>query len=476
MTLNKKLALNSIIQIFGKFVMIGVGFVSIRILTTFLGVDGFGAYVTITNYLIIASVLAEFGFNTLLATEIAGKDEKQISHIVNNLFTFRLVMAVLVIGIIASASVWAIPAYSREIKTLVALGSIGAIGASLSHVLIGVFQTKLRTDKITIGDFLARITLMLGVLALAILGEVDLFWVMVWYSLAGIVQAIFMITATYKYYPIKLNIDWVYWKQIFKKALPLFVIITFNLIYYRIDTVMLSVMKDQTAVGLYGASYKILEILIAIPGMFMGLLLPLFTKYYLQDKNRFQHIFQQAFNILVTVAIPLGVAGILLSGKILDLIAGKDFILATDTLQILFVGIGFIFLGNLMGHILISAQLQSKSMYIAIIGAVFNVGLNLYLIPRYSYLGAATATAITEGLVLLSYIYLVRKHIKYFPKLQFIHLITILATTLMGVSLYFSSSWNIFLQTILAIVVFGLVILPLGLKRLKKYYAINIQE
>ncbi|MEY2985855.1 MAG: hypothetical protein RJB24_84, partial [Candidatus Parcubacteria bacterium] len=396
--------------------------------------------------------------------------------IVNNLFTFRLVMAVLVIGIIASASVWAIPAYSREIKILVALGSIGAIGASVSNVLIGVFQTKLRTDKITIGDFLARITLMIGVLALAFLGEVDLFWVMVWYSLAGMVQAIFMITATYKYYPIRLNIDWVYWKQIFKKALPLFVIITFNLIYYRIDTVMLSVMKDQTAVGLYGASYKILEILIALPGMFMGLLLPLFTKYYLQDKTRFQHIFQQAFNILVTVAIPLGVAGILLSSKILDLIAGQEFMPATNTLQVLFIGIGFIFLGNLMGHILISAQFQSKSMYIAIIGAVFNVGLNLYLIPRYSYLGAATATAITEGLVLLSYIYLVRKHIQDFPKFQFIHLITILATILMGISLYFSSNFNIFIQTIIAIIVFGIVLLPLGINRLKQYYAINIQE
>jgi len=476
MTLNKKLALNGIIQILGKFVMIGIGFVSIRILTTFLGVDGFGAYITITNYLIIASVLAEFGFNALLTTEIAGKDEKQVSHIVNNLFTFRLVMAVFVIGILASTTVWLIPSYTTEVKTLVALGAIGTIGASLSQVLVGVFQTKLRTDKITIGDFLARITLMLGVLALAFLGQVNLFWVMFWYSAAGIVQATFMIISTYKYYPLKFNIDWQYWKQVFKKALPLFVIITFNLIYYRIDTVMLSVMKDQTAVGLYGASYKILEILIAIPGMFMGILLPLFAKYYIQDKTRFQHIFQQAYNILVTIAIPLAVAGILLSNKILNLIAGQDFMPATSTLQVLFIGIGFIFLGNLMGHILIGASLQNKSMYIAIIGAVFNVALNLYLIPIYSYLGAAIATAITEGLVLLSYIYLVKKHIQYFPKFQFIHLIAILATSLMGLTIYFSSNWNIFVQTLLACLVFGIVLLPLGVKRLKHYYAINIQE
>ncbi|MEX0597367.1 MAG: polysaccharide biosynthesis C-terminal domain-containing protein, partial [Candidatus Paceibacterota bacterium] len=138
--------------------------------------------------------------------------------------------------------------------------------------------------------------------------------------------------------------------------------------------------------------------------------------------------------------------------------------------------IGFIFLGNLMGHILIGASLQNKSMYIAIIGAFFNVALNLYLIPIYSYLGAAIATAITEGLVLLSYIYLVKKHIQYFPKLQIIHIITILATILMGLSIYFSSNMNIFIQTIIAMSVFGIVLLPLGVKRLKKYYAINIQE
>lgn len=476
MTLNKKLALNSAIQLFGKFFMIAVGFVSIRLLTTYLGVEGFGAYVTITSYLIIASVIAEFGFNTLLATEIAGKDEKQVSHIVSNLFTFRLVMAVSVIGILASTTVWLIPAYSTEIKWMVALGSIGTIGSSLSQVLIGVFQTKLRTDKITIADFLARITLMIGVLMLALLGTVNLFWVMVWYSLAGVMQAVFMIYSTYKYYTLRLSIDFAYWKQIFKKALPLFVIITFNLIYYRIDTIMLSIMKDQTAVGLYGASYKILEILISVPGMFMGLLLPLFAKYYIQDRKRFQQIFQQAFNILVSVALPLTVGGILLSDNILGLIAGQEFLPATNTLQILFIGIGFIFLGNLMGHILISAELQRKSMYIAIIGAFFNVALNLYLIPRYSYLGAATATAITEGLVLLSYIYLVRKHIQWFPRIQKIHIYAFFATLLMGIVLYLIREWNIFFQAIIATLVFGIALLTLGISRLKKYYAINIQE
>jgi O-antigen/teichoic acid export membrane protein len=160
----------------------------------------------------------------------------------------------------------------------------------------------------------------------------------------------------------------------------------------------------------------------------------------------------------------------------LRLIAGAEFLPATSTLQVLFVGIGFIFMGNLMGHILIGAQFQNKSMYIAIFGAIFNVGLNLYLIPQYSYLGAAAATAITEGLVLISYIYLVQRYVKWFPRFQWIHIVILIATIIMGIVLYFIRDWNIFLQTLIAVLVFGLALLPLGFNRIKQYYAINIQE
>jgi len=129
-----------------------------------------------------------------------------------------------------------------------------------------------------------------------------------------------------------------------------------------------------------------------------------------------------------------------------------------------------------MGHILIGASLQNKSMYIAIIGAVFNIALNLYLIPIYSYLGAAIATAITEGLVLISYIYLVRRYVRWFPRFQWLHILIVVATTIMGIALYFIHDWNIFLQTLIAVSVFGLSLLPLGINRIKHYYAINIQE
>jgi O-antigen/teichoic acid export membrane protein len=131
-----------------------------------------------------------------------------------------------------------------------------------------------------------------------------------------------------------------------------------------------------------------------------------------------------------------------------------------------------------MGHILIGAEFQNKSMYIAIIGAFFNVGLNIYLIPRYSYFGAAAATAITEGLVLISYIYLVRRYVKWFPRFQWIHILTLVATAIMGIVLYFMRDLNIniFFQSIIAVLVFGLTLLPLGINRIKQYYAINIQE
>lgn len=476
MNQNKKLALNSAIQIISKFVIIAIGFVSIKILTTSLGVDQFGAYITVTTYLIMASILADLGLNVILTTEISKVSHEEAQKSVSNIFTLRLVIAIIIIGLLASSSVWLFPQYSTQVKLLVGLGSIGTIGFSLSQVLIGIFQKNLRTDKIAIGDLLVRLTLVLGVIGLAVFDRVSLEWVMVFYCLSGIIQASYTFWEANKYYSIGLAFDWGYWSTVVKKSLPFFVIVAFNLIYYRIDTIMLSILKSPQDVGLYGAAYKILEILITFPGMFMGLMLPIYAKYWHANRDKYQEVFQQSFVILSHLSLPITVAGILLSDKILLLIAGPEYLPATQALQWLFVGIGMIFLGNLLGHGLISADLQHRSMYISILGAAFNVILNIFLIPRYSYTGAAIATAITESMVCILYLITFAKFGKVIPRLSTGHILNILATIGMAIVLLITDDWNIFLQSITAAMTFVIISILPGLQYIRKQYFINIQE
>ena len=61
------------------------------------------------------------------------------------------------------------------------------------------------------------------------------------------------------------------------------------MIYFKLDTVMLSFMKDQIDVGIYGLAYKILENLIFFPAMFVGLIMPLLSKHAFSNRSKFLH-------------------------------------------------------------------------------------------------------------------------------------------------------------------------------------------
>lgn len=473
MNQNKKLALNSIIQIIGKVVMTIIGLVSIKLLTFYLGKDSFGEYNIVTNYLIFWTIVAELGLNVFLTTEISTVSDEQATKNISNIFTLRITIAFLVLSL-SSIVVWLFN-YSNEVKLLIPIGAIGAFGFSVSQVLVGVFQKHLRTDKLILGDLIARATLMVGMILLVLLSNISLFNIILIYTLSGLLNLAFVYFSARKYYKVKLAFDYKYWKYLIIEAIPLFIIVAFNLIYYRLDGIMLSIMKTPADVGLYGIAYKVLEIIITFPGMFIGLLLPIFAKYYFKDKKKFDIIFQKSFNLMLSLAIPITVAGILLSDKIILLMSDSTYLEASNALKYLFIAIGCIFIGNLMGNVLIVSKHQKVSMYISIFGAFINIGLNLYLIPKYSFVGAAIATAITEFFVLIAYLFIAYKYGSIIPKIPKNIIWVLVSSIFMGLTLYNSNDLNLFLQSLLGGFIFILLMLILGVKNLKSLYKIDIQ-
>ena len=69
----------------------------------------------------------------------------------------------------------------------------------------------------------------------------------------------------------KIEVDWEFWKKIIKEAWPMGEMAICIMIYFRIDTVMLSLMKGDVAVGLYNAAYRLSESSTVIPAIFMSL-------------------------------------------------------------------------------------------------------------------------------------------------------------------------------------------------------------
>ena len=390
----------------GRIIVNLIGIVIVGLMTRALGPERFGQYNAVFAYLFLFNVLADMGLYTLLVREISreGADE---SSITSKLFTFRLIL-IIASSVLAIAVALILP-YTSLVRTGIAIASLSIICSSLVQVLMGVFQKHLALHWAAITDIATRLVQLLGIFLLISWGRagiIPFIWVVV---VAGFVQLFLSILFARRLIPFRLRIDIPYWRSMLGESLPIAVSLIFVLLYFKIDTVMLSLMKPAYDVGVYSVGYKVLEVVIFFPAMYIGLIMPLLSKFA-NDSEKFKTIFRRAFLVLAATAIPTVVGLIIFSKPIVGILGGADFVRdAAPALVILSFAVGIIFFGNLGGNAIIALGIQRRGMWIYGAGAVFNIIANLIFIPRYSYLAAAWATVATELLVTVGMFLLILK-------------------------------------------------------------------
>ena len=87
-----------------------------------------------------------------------------------------------------------------------------------------------------------------------------------------------------RYIKIGLRFDFAYWGKIIKTTWPIALSIVLTLIYFKIDTIFLSLMKPAADVGIYGVAYRVLEVLIFFPAIFSGIMMPLLSRNAVTDR------------------------------------------------------------------------------------------------------------------------------------------------------------------------------------------------
>jgi len=113
------------------------------------------------------------------------------------------------------------------------------------------------------------------------------------------------------------------------------------------------------------------------------------------------------------ISFPIIICGIMLSKNIINILFGEGFQNSVIALQILLGGIIFVFQIQLFQVILNSIDKQKVVMYVGLTGLVVNIFLNLLLIPKYGFKGAAATTIASESMVFSIYcFYLHRSYFK----------------------------------------------------------------
>jgi O-antigen/teichoic acid export membrane protein len=253
---------------------------------------------------------------------------------------------------------------------------------------------------------------------------------------------------------IKLQFDFIVWFNIIKKSWPLALTIIFNLIYLKADTLILSLIKSQAEVGIYGATYKVIDVLITLPFMFAGIVLPIMTaRWAIGNKQDFKNVMQKSFDLMVILALPIIIGTQFVAKNVMVLVAGQEFAESGPVLQVLIIAAGIIFLGCIFAHGVIAIDKQRKIISAYIFTAITAVIGYLIFIPRYSYFGAAWVTIYSEIIIAFASFYLVWKYSRFLPSLK-ITTRALAACLVMAIIIYFISSWNLFLVLVMAMIVY----------------------
>ena len=166
------------------------------------------------------------------------------------------------------------------------------------------------------------------------------------------------------------------------------------MIYMRIDAVMLKMMQGDFAVGLYSAATRVSEVWYFVPTAVVSSVSPAIMRVS-DDPELFNSRLRRLFSFMTLLACSIGSIVALTSRWIIHILYANSYAEAAPVLALHVWASIFVFLGCAQSPWDISKSQLKLSLVRTSAGAVINVVMNLYLIPRYSAMGAAVATVVS---------------------------------------------------------------------------------
>lgn len=352
------------------------------------------------------AILSIFGLDVIGAKEVTLSKQSR-NEIVSSIILFRLILSITLIAFISLTAYLFIN--SNEQRLIVILYSFILISYGLNVNFF--FQGIERMEYIAVFKILSAIIILCGVLILVHLKQ-DIYVTALIYSVGNIIVSIVRLAIFHKMFMnIKFEINFNQLKKLIFDAFPLVISGLMIAIYYNLDIIMLRFMKTEFEVGIYSAAYKIFLVFIIPFGLIFQSYQPKLTKFITVKPGFSPSIFRSYSILMLTFALLSGAFLYFQSNWIVLTLYKSDYILAVGPLSILAMNIFIVGVNILFGNPLTVWEKQKLYTVAVSSGALCNIILNIILIPKYSYIGAAFATLLSEVVVFIGVVMIFNKTI-----------------------------------------------------------------
>ncbi|WP_407281983.1 flippase [Methanolobus sp. WCC1] len=389
----EKIAANTGFLLLGRVTTKIISFFTVMYLVRYLGAEAYGKYAFAFAYISFFTIISDLGLHTILVRETSRKHEIKEKILGNAILISSILSIIAFLLAIVSTDIQNIPLDTKNIISIAGLSLL--LGAISPYGVIYEISFKMKYSVLF--SLVSRIFLLAAVLTVIYM-DIGILWLVFVTVFADAIHSFLMFIFSKKIIKPSFKIDFNLWKRLLKESLPLALSSFFIIIFFRIDVIMLSMMKGDYDVGIYSSAFRLTEAVLFIPSTFMISMYPLLSQYFEKAQQTFVFTYLKALKYLFNSAFLLALFLYLLSEEIILAIYGIDFLESADVFKILSWATAILFINYLFGSLLVSANKQSVTTISTALCAFMNIMINYILIPHYSYVGAAIATVITQAL------------------------------------------------------------------------------
>lgn len=259
-------------------------------------------------------------------------------------------------------------------------------------------------------------------------------------------------------YALPLRFDAPAVKRMLRQAMPLLGSALLGLVIYNSDLILLRFFRDSRTVGFYAAGYLLVSFVINVGGAFGQSLMPALTRS--SERTRLYHV---AWEQMALLTIPIAIGGAILARNLIGVVFGPQYAPAGVALGLLILSIPPS-LGREVSTVAVVVGGGHKAVLrLTAAAAVFNLIVNLAVIPRWGLEGAALATVATEVLRCAATVYEARVVGFAAPSLRLVWR-PVLAAAAMATTLLLAPSLSLWSAAPAGFVVYAAVLLLTGFR------------
>lgn len=391
-TNRRKVVKNVYWAVLGKVVGIASQLLVGIMVARYLGPDQFGLMSYVISYVMLFSVLATFGLDSVEIRELSKNDANR-NAIMGTAFALRISFAVLTIFLIL-LTLWKFEPdrYTFAMVMVYSLtlvcGSFSVIRNYFTSIILNEYVVKTEITRTIIGA-LIKVVLLLFHCSLT------------WFIVASTFDFV-LVGGGYLYsYRAKAGSvrDWYFDRivaaMLVRASFPLLLSGTAIVIYQQINAIMIRNMLDNTSVGQFSVGARITELAVFVPIVIAQTVTPLLVKAYQEDPNHYRKKCQHFMDIMVWSSIAISLFLSLLAIPVIRFLYGDKYLNAIPVLQIMAWRTVPMALFSASGQMIVIENIQRYAVVRNLVGCIVSVCLNYLLIPIWGIVGSAVAIVLT---------------------------------------------------------------------------------